>query len=87
LREAEKKIEIRGVGDPEAAFKIAQAYATLEDKPSAFRVLARSISNGFFPQPYLAADPLLGSLRAEPDFANLMQIARQRHEAFKQRFF
>lgn len=87
LRDAEKKIEIRGVGDPEAAFKIAQAYAALEDKPSALRVLARSTSNGFFPHPYLAADPLLDSLRTEPQFANLMQIARQRHEAFKRRFF
>jgi DNA-binding winged helix-turn-helix (wHTH) protein/TolB-like protein len=87
LREAEKKIETRGVGDPEAAFKIAQAYAALEDKPSALRVLARSISNGFFPYPYLAADPLLSTLHAEPQFANLMHIARKRHEEFKQRFF
>jgi DNA-binding winged helix-turn-helix (wHTH) protein/TolB-like protein/Flp pilus assembly protein TadD len=87
LHEAEKKIEARGVGDPEAAYKIAQAYAALGDKPSALRVLARSIDNGFFPYPYLVADPLLGSLRAEPQFAKLMRIAGQRHEAFKQNFF
>jgi DNA-binding winged helix-turn-helix (wHTH) protein/TolB-like protein/tetratricopeptide (TPR) repeat protein len=87
LREAEKKIETRGVGDPEAAYKIAQAYAALGDKPSALRVLERSISNGFFPYPYLAADPLLGNLHAEPQFANLMRTASHRHEAFKHNFF
>jgi DNA-binding winged helix-turn-helix (wHTH) protein/TolB-like protein/Tfp pilus assembly protein PilF len=87
LREAEKKIETRGVGDPEAAYKIAQAYAALGDKPSALRVLERSISKGFFAYPYLAADPLLGNLHAEPQFANLMRTAGQRHEAFKHNFF
>jgi DNA-binding winged helix-turn-helix (wHTH) protein/TolB-like protein len=87
LREAEKKIEARGVGDPEAAYKIAQAYASLGDKPSALRVLARSINNGFFPYPYIAADPLLDSLHKEPQFADLVQTARRRHEVFKLNFF
>jgi hypothetical protein len=45
------------------------------------------INNGFFPHPYLAADPLLDNLRAEPQFANLMRTASQRHEAFKHNFF
>jgi DNA-binding winged helix-turn-helix (wHTH) protein/TolB-like protein len=87
LREAEKRIEARGVGDPEATYKIAQAYAVLGDKISALRVLERSIKNGFFPYPYLAADPLLDNLRTEAQFTNLIQTARQRHESFKRRFF
>src|SRR5205807_5194301 len=53
LRETESKIEQRGVGDPEAIYKIAQAYAELGDKGSALRVLRRSIEGGFFPYPYL----------------------------------
>lgn len=87
LRETEKKIEERGVGDPEASYKIAQAYALLGDKASALRVLERSISKGFFPYPYLATDPLLNSLRSEPQFATLMQAAVKRHKSFKQDFF
>jgi DNA-binding winged helix-turn-helix (wHTH) protein/TolB-like protein len=87
LREVEKKIEARQVGDPEAAYKIAQAYAELEDKTSAFRVLARSINNGFFAYSYLVSDPLLDSLRREPQFADLLQTAYKRHEAFKRNFF
>ena len=87
LREAEKKIQERGVGDPEASYKVAEAYAVLGDKASALRVLERSITSGFFPYPYLAADPLLNGLRQEPQFANLMQAAGRRHESFKRVFF
>ena len=87
LREVERKIDAREVGDPEAAYKIAQVYAELEDKASAFRVLARSINSGFFAYPYLISDPLLNSLRKEPQFADLVQTAYKRHEAFKRNFF
>ena len=73
--------------DPEATYKIAQAYAQLGDKPAALRVLRRSIENGFFPYPYLASDPLLDSLRKERDFPPLMDAVRHRHESFKSRFF
>jgi hypothetical protein len=53
LNALEKKINERGVMDPEAIYKVAQAYATLDDKTSALRVLSRSVENGFFPYPYL----------------------------------
>jgi len=87
LREVENKIEDRGVGDPEALYKIAQAYALLGDKPSAMRVLRHSIERGFFPYPYFSTDPLLDSLRAQAEFPQLMENARQRYEAFRSRFF
>src|SRR5215472_4899202 len=50
----EKKIEERGVGDPEGAYKIAQAYSVLGDPGAALRVLRGSVEGGFFPYPYLA---------------------------------
>ncbi len=87
LRSVEKKINERHVGDPEAIYKIAQAYAMLGEKSSALRVLKQSIENGFFPYPYFATDPLLDRLRNENEFARLMSAARQRHEAFKAAFF
>lgn len=87
LRSLEKKINERRVGDPEAIYKIAQAYAMLGDKSSALRVLKQSIENGFFPYPYFATDPLLDRLRNENEFSRLMSAARQRHELFKAAFF
>jgi DNA-binding winged helix-turn-helix (wHTH) protein/TolB-like protein/Flp pilus assembly protein TadD len=87
LRQAENKIQQRGVGDPEATYKIAQAYAVLGDKESALRMLRYSIENGFFSYPYFQTDPLLDSLRQEPQFAELMNTARNRYESFKRAFF
>jgi tetratricopeptide (TPR) repeat protein len=87
LRETEKKIEERGVRDPEATYKMAQAYAMLGDKRSALRMLQRGVDNGFFPYPYLAADPLVNNLRQEPEFTSVLEKARQRHEDFRKKFF
>jgi hypothetical protein len=87
LHELETRINERGVFDPEAIYKIAQAYATVGDKTSALRVLRHSIGNGFFPYPYFAAEPLLDSLRNEMEFTRLMGKARDRYERFKARFF
>ena len=87
LRSLETKIEERGVGDPEAMYKIAQAYVALGDKASALRTLRLSIENGFFCYPYFTNDPLLNGLRSEPEFTALLNVAHLRHEAFKKSFF
>lgn len=87
LRQTEAKIQERGVRDPEAIYKIAQAYAQLGDEASALRVLRYSIENGFFSYPYFMTDPLLDSLRNEAEFTRLMKVAHQRHDAFKSMFF
>ena len=87
LRSLETKIEERGVGDPEAMYKIAQAYLAMGDKASALRTLWLSIENGFFCYPYFTTDPLLNRLRNEPEFPALLNIAHQRHQAFKNNFF
>lgn len=87
LRELESKIQQRGVGDPEAMYKIAQGYAVLGDKTSAIRMLRSSIEAGFFSYPYFIRDPLLQNLRSLAEFPRVMQLARQRYEAFKKEFF
>ncbi len=87
LHTLENKIEQRGVGDPEATYKIAQSYAILSDKTSAMRMLRYSIQNGFFPYTYFVKDPLLENVRSQPQFAQLMNLARQRHQGFKNKFF
>jgi tetratricopeptide (TPR) repeat protein len=87
LHELENRVRQRGVGDPEATYKIAQGYAVLGDNASALRMLRYSIENGFFPYPYFITDPLLESTRREPEFQQLMKIAQPRYEDFKRRFF
>jgi DNA-binding winged helix-turn-helix (wHTH) protein/TolB-like protein len=87
LRTVESKIKERGVGDPEAVYKVAQAYAVLQDKVAALRMLRSSVESGFFCYAYLMSDPLLNALRDDPEFGRILQTARERHEAFKTRFF
>jgi TolB-like protein len=86
LRDVEDKIVKSGVADAEGVYKIAQAFAVLNDKPTALRLLRRSIEGGFFCYPYFTNDPLLGNLRDEAEFAELMERARRRHEDFKRQF-
>ena len=87
LQQTERKIEERGVSDAEGLYKVAQAYAVLGDKNSALHMLRHSIGGGFFCYPYFERDPLLKSLRDEPDFKGLMKQALDRHEQFKATFF
>ena len=63
--------------------RIAQACAVRGDKPSALRALRTSVESGFFSYPYLAKDPLLSALRSEPEFAQTLNMTRQRYEAFR----
>jgi DNA-binding winged helix-turn-helix (wHTH) protein/TolB-like protein/tetratricopeptide (TPR) repeat protein len=83
----ERTVKQRGVGDPEATYKIAQAYAVLADKGSALRALRMSVEGGFFSYPYIDKDPLLNDLHGESEFAQILDIAHQRHAAFKNSFF
>jgi len=87
LRETETKIAARGVGDPEAMYKIAQAYATLGERKAALGALRASIDGGFFSYPYLITDPLIENLRGESEFKPLLASAKQRHDAFRRMFF
>ena len=87
LHDLEKEIALRGVGDPEGIYKIAQSYAALGDTASALRVLRSSVEGGFFPYPYLVTDPLLEPLRKEAEFAQIVAVSRRRYQAFRERFF
>jgi TolB-like protein/Flp pilus assembly protein TadD len=86
LREVESKILDRGVTDPEGIYKVAQAYAMLGDKPSAMRLFRQTIQGGFFCYPYLQGDPLIAGIRQEKGFAEFMEQARGRSQAFQARF-
>jgi serine/threonine protein kinase len=86
LRELESKIVDRGVTDAEAIYKLAQAYAVLDDKPAALRLFRKTIQGGFFCYPYFQSDPLLANIRRSPVFDELMNEAHRRSQAFQARF-
>jgi DNA-binding winged helix-turn-helix (wHTH) protein/tetratricopeptide (TPR) repeat protein len=75
------------LADGEMIYKTAQAYAVLGDRHSALRLLRRSIEHNFYCYPYFMQDPLLASVRDDPEYRAVMELARTRHEAFKSKFF
>jgi serine/threonine-protein kinase len=87
LRQTEGEMEARGVGDAEFKYKMTQAYAVLGEKSSALHMLQHTIEGGFFCYPCLESDPLLASIRSDPEFQRLASEARERHQQFRARFF
>ena len=87
LAQTENAIESRGVSDAELMYKVTQAYSVLGEKTSGLHMLQHTIEGGFFCYPCFVSDPLLASIRNEPEFQRWAAEARQRHEQFKARFF
>ncbi|HSL85328.1 MAG TPA: hypothetical protein VK861_00170, partial [Bacteroidales bacterium] len=73
--------------DSEHWYLIGNAYALLGDKSGCFRGLRKAIEGGFFNYPGMLNDPLLNSVRDEPEFQELLTMAQEKHEAFKMKFF
>ena len=87
LQQAAQQIESRGVTDAEGVYKVAQAFAVLGDQTTALKLWRRSVAGGFFCYPYFASDPLLANLRDTAEYAEVLALAKQRHEAFGRSFF
>ena len=86
LLATEAKLIQTGVSDAEGIYKVAQAYAQLNDPSAALRVLEKSIDGGFFCYPYMQRDPLLAPIRTAAGFPRLLEKARIRYGNFKTRF-
>jgi DNA-binding winged helix-turn-helix (wHTH) protein/TolB-like protein/lipoprotein NlpI len=86
LKSAEAKVTQRAVGDPEAVYKLAQAYAELGDSTSALHLFHYAVENGFFPYAYFAKDPLMNNVRQQPEFQSTLEGARQRSQSFQNLF-
>jgi len=84
LNTLESKITRLGYVDGEALYKIAQAYALVDEKKSALRALKQSLESGFFCYPYFLTDPLLERCRSESEWEEIMKAARTRHERFRE---
>jgi serine/threonine protein kinase/Tfp pilus assembly protein PilF len=66
----------------EELYHYARLYALFGER-SAVRMLERAIDHGFFPYPFLLADPFLDPVRDDPAVQRVLAKARARHEAFR----
>ena len=73
--------EFPGFNDPEGWYYWAQGAALLDDREYALELLTRAVTTGFACPRALESTPLLDSLRGSSEFARLVAIAREGHEA------
>jgi TolB-like protein/tetratricopeptide (TPR) repeat protein len=75
-----------GFSDPEGWYYWAQAAALVGDLPFAMSLVRRSVTTGFSCPRALESTPLLDPLRGQAEFANLVGLAREGHEAAVEAF-
>jgi tetratricopeptide (TPR) repeat protein len=73
--------------DGEMLYKLGQVYSLLGDKSSAYRYLREAIDHNFCCYACFIRDPLLVSLHGHAQYDELMNVARERHETFKRKYF
>ena len=73
--------------DSEMIYRIAANYSLLGDTAGCVRVLEKSINGGFFCYDFMLNDPFLDPVRNDPKFQELLIVAKEKHEAFKKKYF
>jgi len=73
--------------DSEGVYQIASLYGLLGDAKGCIRMLNKAVQGGFFCYPFFLIDPFLDPVRDDPEFQEVLALAIQKHEAFKQKYF
>jgi len=84
---ASRQFEEANLSDSEAWYHFAGNYGLLGDSEGCIRALHRAVDGGFFNYPFMLEDAFLDSVRDEPEFQEILQKAKEKHEAFRKRFF
>ena len=81
------KIEQSSMFDSEQWYNWANIYGLLGEKRGCVRLLRKAVEGGFFNYPVMLTDAFLDSVRHEPEFQEVLALAKEKHEAFGKRFF
>lgn len=73
--------------DGEAWYFNCFLYGMMGDTDGCTRCLDKAIDEGFFNYPLMSTDSYLDSVREDPEFQKVLQKAKEKHLAFKERFF
>ncbi len=81
------KFEEYDLADAEAWYFTAGNYGLLDDKEGCIRCLRKAVDKGFFNYPCMLTDFYLDSARDNLEFQEILEDAKEKHLAFKKRFF
>jgi TolB-like protein/tRNA A-37 threonylcarbamoyl transferase component Bud32/Flp pilus assembly protein TadD len=82
-----RKIEDANSADAEAWYGLAGNYGLLGERDGSVRALQRAVDGGYFNYPFMLTDLCLDSVRDDPEFQKVLQEAKEKHLAFRKRFF
>jgi len=69
--------------DSEHWYLVATSYGLLGDRADCVRALRRAVERGFFNYPAMQIDPLFDAVRDDPEFLEVLAMAKQKHDAFR----
>jgi TolB-like protein/Tfp pilus assembly protein PilF len=73
--------------DGEMLYYYASEYSLLGDRNMAILAFQKAVNNGYFDYPYMLTDTFLDPIRQDPEFQKILAQAKEKHEAFKEKFF
>ena len=84
---AARRVEDANVVDGEANYYAAQFYCIAGDRVGCLRNLEKAVDTGYFNFPNLQDNVFLELVTDTPEFEQILESARQKHELFKAKYF
>lgn len=85
--EAMRRFEEANIDDAEAWYQFAGICGLLDDYERCIRFLQRAVDGGFFNYPHMVENTFFNSVKNEPGFLKILEQAKQKHYAFREKFF
>jgi serine/threonine protein kinase/Tfp pilus assembly protein PilF len=82
-----KLIEHNNPVDADIWFFVSTAYALLEDSEATVKTVRKAVETGFYVYPLLERYPYFDFIRDDQEFQKILELAKQKHKAFKQKYF
>ena len=73
--------------DSEIIFLLARYYSLYGNKEKGLYYFRKAVEKGFFCYPFFLIDPFLDPVRDDPEFQEVLVLAKEKHESFKQKYF
>lgn len=73
--------------DAESSYYTASSYIVNGEREGAIRCLKKAVTSGYFNYPFMSNDHLFESLKEDEEYKEILSMAREKHLAFKRKFF
>jgi len=81
------ELEQANPADSELWSIVAEAYGLLGDAGSSARALEEGVIRGYFNYPFMVSNSFFDRVRSAPEFQRVLEMAKVRHNNFREQFF